>query len=195
MLCGTPIADVEARLSEALTASLRVPATDRPLFIAGYLQGNQSSSPQSVLEEPSDLDAEIAEISSLLKAAVNSACCRNEEPFTSIAAYIIRQHSMKDDDLPIDEAAVDPEPISAEATGTPEKQQPRSLNDLKDAVGLSNHAAPRAKSAPVLGTSASNVLPAVIGAFQDEAARKAAKVVDQSIIDAAIRAGAATQDE
>jgi hypothetical protein len=191
MLGGTPLSDVEGKLSAALTASLRVAPADRPMYIANHIRGQDVTVKPYAAARPADLDAEISELTKLLKAAVNSASRRQGEPLNSIADYILQQLTPDEGDPVLEEPVrKSSQPSTGQKTGEQSsKSTPRSANVLKDA--LASRAKATTPRRTVLGSTASSVLPAVMGAFQDEAAKRAAREVDHSIIEAAMQAGAA----
>lgn len=198
MLCGTSIADLEAKLSAALTASMRVPAEYRPSFIAYWLLDTQSPVPYPELtEKPPNLDAEINALTALIREAVNSASRQPDDPLPNIASYLMRTHGDNEDE--VDELEEEPVP-DVQPKQLPRRpasstvQKKRDMRDLRAALGLGkNSCTPPRKTVPVLGHSASSVLPAVIGAFQDEQSKKATKRVDMNIIDMALEAGAVNE--
>lgn len=199
MLCGTPVAEIEAKLSKALSASLHVPAAERAIFIAQHLLGHEPRPEMPTIQKPDNFEGELTSLSALIKAAVNSASRRRDsEPIQSIADYLVL-HCTSDEELlmVIDEEEKEANTSSSLSSAlanagagksSSQKATPKNLSALKSLVGARRRSSVSA-ARTVLGRSASTVLPAVIGAFQEEAAKKAAKAIDQSIIDAAMKAG------
>ena len=92
MLGGVPLADVEAALSAALNASLCVPARERPAFIARRLVGDATDAlPALPAERPAELEDELAELSELVRDAVNCAARHADQPLQRIADHLLRQ--------------------------------------------------------------------------------------------------------
>ena len=203
MLCGMAIADVEAKLGAALTASLRAPAAERTAFIAQFLQ-SEGKAPLPVVQNsqpPVDLDAEIATLAQVIRMAVNSASRRSGDPIQNIAMFLLRQCGEDEQETPASESGPESSAEQQQSSSSPSAAadsaagaKPRNLTGLRSALGVDGRVSPVARR-PVLGNDASQVLPAVIGAFQEEAARKAAKQVDESLIAAAMTAGAANAEE
>ena len=91
MLGGVPLADVEAALSAALNASLCVPARERPAFIARRLVGDANDAlPALPAERPAELEDELAELSELVRDAVNCAARHADQPLQRIADFLLR---------------------------------------------------------------------------------------------------------
>ena len=92
--CCWDVAALEARLSDAVSASLRVVADERPSFIALSLLGKDTSSATPLTEHPTDqqLEGELALLALLLRDAVNCAArhAPDEPPLENIAAFIIQ---------------------------------------------------------------------------------------------------------
>lgn len=201
MLCGTSIADVEAKLSAALTASLGVAAADRPLFIAQHLQGLELTVQPvtSYAQPPADLDEQIAVLTKLTKDAINSASRRSGEPVQSIAMFFLRQcgeDEAEPEPVPKPAPAPAPEPeLFDKPTGSSAAEsKPSNMAELKAKLGIAPKASTPRRTG-LAGASPADVLPAVVSAFQEEAARKAAKQVDENLIEQALAAGKANAVE
>lgn len=200
MLAGMPIAEVEQRLSEAASSSLWVPPSQRPLHIAELLLGLQPETELlETMQKPSNLDVEIQALTTLIRNAVNSAARRDGDPLENIAAFLLQLYA---EDLEETETE-EPEAQQVEAHAATAltqtlkaasaskevprpKPPPRSLSALKAILGKPKG---QRSGLPVLGRTASSVFPAVVGAFQEETAKRAAKTIDESVIGAAIAAG------
>lgn len=213
MLCGQPFSDVEARLSASISASLRVHEPDRAFFISQHLLGEDVSAllPQVPLPKPDNFEAEVATLTGLVKAAVNSASRQGgSEPLHNIAEYLLLYCIEDEELLAYDEDQPVPTSIGTESTApastsaltgalatagagkavAKQKPPPRNLAELKAAIGSLNKKKKTVRnSTTVLGKSASTVMPAVIGAFQEEAAKRAAQSIDEGVIAAAMAAG------
>lgn len=204
MLGGSPIAEVEAALSAALTASLRVPSRERPAFIAELLVAAAEGKPAAAAAwadapktKPPGFDDELEEISELVRNAVNCAARHADHPLHRIADHLLRQgRSTVGLTLPGDdafEAAVAP-PLAVmnapSAEPVPPAAPSSSSGNPLAAIIEQRRAGGASRDVPVLGKSSSTVLPSVIGAMQEEAAKRIAKNVDEGVIAEAMKAGA-----
>ena len=251
------IKEIEAALSAAASASLRVIAEERPGYIALTLLGQDASGAELLNGPPTDLNAEIASLSSLLREAVNAAARRQDsklKPLHHIAGesptldtghtqrrnrtsqltfstrspllsvYLIEKDMEVPDSEPLPEDALTsfvaeeqaaaaqaaaaegqaarralagvaaalaargkPGKISAhvaKAAATPQSQEEKANADAKRQALLRRQKSQRAprRNVPVLGRRASEVLPAVIGTFQDYASNRAARMVDENVV-------------
>ena len=214
MLGGMAIAEVEAVLSAAMTASLCVPARDRVPFVAQLLiaaaEGRDVASAAKLLnadpptEKPPSLDDEISELNELVRDAVNCAARHADEPLRRMADHLLRQSRQTPLQLPGDDAAdaaaaataaaavAARQPVPSPATAPPAAAKAtESANPLQKA--LEARRAPHAgRDVPVIGKTESAVFPSVVGALQHEAAKRAARVVDESVIAQAMKAGSHT---
>ena len=204
MLCGMPVAQVEEALSSALTDSLRVPASQRPAFIANRLVAGTSDAaalPDAPQTRPPELDAEIEALNRLVRDAVNCAARHSDQPLQRIADYILRLQpdgaglALEGDELqqhmpqlePIAEASASRSPVPAL---TPAAVRKAAITGKTENPVIQAIAARRKeKIVPLLGKTASTVLPAVIGAFEEEAAKRIARTIDEDVIAEAMKAG------
>ena len=207
MLGGVPIADVEAALSSALSASLRVPVHERPEFIARFLTAAADGQPVPALPEPPSekppaLDDEIAELNEMVRTAVNCAARHPDQPLRRIADHMLRQgqstHGLKlagdeeEEATAAELAAAYSAALSAAeaAASAPSPERPANAPNPVQKVLAARRAA---RDVPVLGKTPSAVLPNVIGALKEETAKRAAREVDERIIAQAMKAGSKTE--
>jgi hypothetical protein len=216
-------ATLEATLSEAATASLRVAADERPAFIALTLLGRDTSSAPQLDRRPAHFESEVAGLALILRAAVNAAARRPyEPPLEAIAAALIQGDSVDMDDdevfeerscataaapgaaVPAGEPQGAPSPTVASAIalalagrGKDPTKQPAS--PMRRVTSASSGDKPRAVPAPVrqrsrskkvrapvLGTQASSVFPAVIGVLQEHQSKKAMRELDNAVVEAVL---------
>ena len=209
---GMPIAEIEQALTAALTRSLCVAPADRPAFIARHLADGEAAATALLPAQPkppAELDAAVANLAALAKEAVNVAARHGDQPLQRIADYLLRSSGRPglrlEGDIVVEEEAAPP-PAAAEAAGSSPAAAAAapptaaaaaaaastSGGVLAAALQKSSAATAGASaSKPTLGSRPSKVLPAVIGAFQEEAAKRIAKHVDEDVIAEAMRAGAA----
>ena len=179
-------------LSSALTASLRVPLDERPRFIAQTLRGEPPVVSIPV-KEPDDLDAEIDILVELLKEAVNSACRRPQvEPIESIIMFLLR---VDGDDSQEEPVYAPPDPCDTPEQAAARRRPPRSIREFRSLLGIRAKSAAGARPKQTMGRTASVVFPTVLGAFQEQAAKRAAKEVDERVIAEAIEAHELAMEE
>ena len=211
MLGGQPIAEIEAALSDAMTNSLYVPSAERAAFVANHLvrcaEGASSSSapplPKPPTEKPPNLDEEIAELNDLVRDAVNCAARHADQPLRRIADHLLRQDvtTRAGIELPGDEPPQDAPPseppspertASAAAAAATAAAAPAVPGNALLAKVLANRKLGDAAK-PTFGKTPSAILPSVIGAFEEKAAERMAKEVDESLIEQAMMAGEKTE--
>jgi hypothetical protein len=206
MFGGRETAEVERILSTALTASLRVSAVDRPVFIAQHLLGGELPvQPSEHPEKPADIDEEIMDLAELLKSAVNSAARYPDEPIRRIADHILRQvgdHGLAFGTDQFQEQPSSPSSPAYRFLGPPSPPQVEQKRQTVPAQAQGANPMHRAmqerisakRQVPaVLGNRASAVLPSVVGAFEEQAARRMARHVDEGVVNQALRAGQQAQ--
>jgi hypothetical protein len=217
-LCDEPVQAVERALSAALTASLRVSSEDRPPFIALHLLKHTlpqaydidlPDPPADVASPPLDLDGELRQLTAQLKEAVNAGVRRSLHDrcslYEGIADHLLLLDggvglaSLNEDDGACEEA-VDTTMMGAAAPGVaapPGAQaRPKATRHSSWRMGKGELMAALSKRPKkigfhrvLLGRTPSAILPAVVGAFQESAANKAARKVDKSILQEAMAAG------
>ena len=217
MLCGERLHEIENALSIALTQSLRFPAKSRPIFIGRHLLGQEqdtSIAPLAVM--PQAVEKEIDDLRALVNLAVNNAARYNDEPIRRIADYFLRHCGMQEPELAgtigttekelqqsEDDAMAEADAsLAAERQAAAEQQAAASdqrlaakktpLTRVLDLRDRQRSDAAATQQFAKLGRRASQVLPTVIGAFQEEAAKRQAREVDESVIAEAMAAAAKT---
>ena len=196
-LGGTPIAEVEALLSSALTASLCLPAEDRPAFIAQQLVGAGAAAPppKPPSKKPPHLEDEIAELNEMVLNAVNCAARHEDQPLQRIADHLLRQGREKlglqlagdDEELALGRAEAEAAATAAAAASMAASSKPSAsaINPVLQALQSRR----RANNVPVMGKTTSTISQSVVGALQDEHAKKVAKTIDEDVIREAMAAG------
>ena len=188
-LGGISIAEVEAKLSSALTASLCAPADERAAFIARYLVAGQAGipPPKRLAEKPPNLEDEVAELNEMLRDAVNCAARHADQPLQRIADYLLRQEFEGNGlELEGDKEAA----LVAIAAATPAAVTPAAsaftatLNPVQKALN-----ARRKPDMPVLGKTESTAGQHFVGMLQEENAKRIARTVDDDVIREAMAAG------
>ena len=216
MLCGMMLYEVEDALSVAMTQSLRYQRGDRPVFVARHLIGQKPGDGLTLLTEKpkshSLLKQEIAELTALVKLAVNCASRHEDEPLKRIADHLLR--NARGTEAGIETISAAEAQVQAQAKAVAEEEAQRMQQELEELASkgggsgvispakgniLARVLAHREKERvqergqmgfPMLGKRPSAVLPTVISAFQEQAARKQAREVDHKLIEDAMAAGA-----
>ena len=213
MLCGIVLYEVEDALSIAMTQSLRYQPSDRPVFIAQHLIGRKPGDGLALLTEKpksqSVLKQEIAELTSLVKLAVNCAARHEDEPLKRIADNLLR--SARGTEAGIETISAAEAQAQAQAKAAAEEAAQKMQQELEEQAAKGGAAAISPAKGNVLarvlahrekerqeekgpgfigsiGKRPSSVLPSVISAFQEQAARKQAREVDHKLIEEAMAA-------
>jgi hypothetical protein len=204
MIGGEYLYEIEDALSVAMTASLRYPAKSRPAFIGRHLlRQNQDPGLTQLSTMPAHLNQEIEELQNIIAGAVNSAARYNDEPLRRIADCLLRHGGGPGSGLDaigraekqaqqeeMDAAAA--LKAQAAAQGAEREVVGKSReNPLLRALGARDQerAADQSMQPMRLGKRPSQVMPSVIGTFQEAAARRQAREVDDDVIAAAMAAG------
>jgi hypothetical protein len=211
MLGGEYLYEIEDALSVAMTASLRFPAKSRPIFIGRQLlRQNQDASLVQLTAMPARLNQEIVELQDIVAGAVNSAARYNDEPLRRIADFLLRHGGGPGSSLDAigkAEQSLQKEELEAAAARAAEVSVQRQgqevvgssmENPLLRVLNLREQerrdATDGQQPMPVkLGKRPSQVMPSVIGTFQEAAARRQAREVDDDVIAQAMAAGARNQ--
>ena len=211
MLGGEYLYEIEDALSVAMTASLRFPAKSRPIFIGRQLlRQNQDASLVQLTAMPTRLNQEIVELQDIVAGAVNSAARYNDEPLRRIADFLLRHGGGPGSSLDAigkAEQSLQKEELEAAAARAAEVSVQRQgqevvgssmENPLLRVLNLREQerrdATDGQQPMPVkLGKRPSQVMPSVIGTFQEAAARRQAREVDDDVIAQAMAAGARNQ--
>jgi len=201
-----PMDDLEAGLATALRASLVFDAKTRPAYIALRLLHEMMADtydvvmppPPKVQVAPKDIDATIAELTRVVKEAVNSGVrqATADEVRCSIVEGIADHLLLLNGGGGLfGDGQVEPEEIAATNGAQADASEAApALSEVDKnvvAAALAGRGGPRKVSYAryVLGRSATAVMPAVIGAFQEQAAKRAAREVDDKLINESVEAG------
>ena len=209
-------AQLEQALSEAFNASLRYPAPQRPVLVAHQLIGIALPSfarHSRLTVRPVDFDAEVKALAAEMQEAVNSAARHADVSRRRIADHLLRASQQPGLDFACDEnelakiAEREAEAAAAAANSTVTasrsadvEARDRSTLGPRTALADSVRADVTSRSTtqhqiapPTLGSRPSAIFPTVIGAFQEQAAKRVAREVDESVIEQAIQAGLKAQ--
>ena len=207
MLGGEHLYEIEDALSVAMTASLKFPANSRPSFIGRHLlRQNQDPSLLQLEHKPAHLNEEIAELQTIVAEAVNSAARYDDEPLGRIADCLLRhgggcgsgldaigkvEQLLQKEDM---EFAVACAAKAANAPPEGEMASNSRVNPLLRVLSLRDKERRDAQDGEQsitikLGKRPSQVMPSVIGTFQEAAARRQAREVDEEVIALAMAAG------
>ena len=217
MIGGLQLSAIEEKLAVAMSDSLRVVALDRPKFIAMQLLGELEPGTGCRLQQsqPTNLVAEIAQLTTSIKMAVNTAARHNDEPLRRIADSLLRSVGAAHPGLnsitvaDVQEQKMAAAKVAEEAVDNRTPSATRTAND-NSAAGISSISAnplqrvldqreqsrrdeDTTRAMPKLGSRPSQILPTVIGTFQEAAAKKQAREVDDDLIAEAMAAGMAHQ--
>ena len=206
----TNVATLEQALQISMSASLLYEEKARPTYIALRLLHELDEdydvvdllSPSASIPlaggPPKDMGAAVASLTELVKAAVNGAVRNREMSIAEgIANHLLllnHEHGLlgADDDVDEAEAASDGAATPPAPAATDKKSadaRPAAMRTMRQALEAKGPQKKVSYARVVLGRQASSVLPAVIGAFQDEAAKRAARLVDDVTIRKAVKEG------
>ena len=217
MIAGHPLAPLEEGLATALSASLLQPAPTRASYIALRLLKElmpeqydiDAPPPLQAPPEGEELKAAVQQLQRLTKEAVNSAVRRASQVSDTqtsvverIADYLLLLDGGGGLFVTVDDAGGSGDPWTFEPDNLAAAQS-ANLNELarvreqrgdsgKHLLAAAIALAPRRKvsyARIILGRAASSVMPAVVGAFQDHAARHAARIVNEQFIAESIKEG------
>jgi len=217
MIAGHPLAPLEEGLATALSASLLQPAPTRASYIALRLLKElmpeqydiDAPPPLQAPPEGEELKAAVQQLQRLTKEAVNSAVRRASQVSDTqtsvverIADYLLLLDGGGGLFVTVDDAGSSGDPWTFEPDNLAAAQS-ANLNELarmreqrsdsgKHLLAAAIARAPRRKvsyARIILGRAACSVMPAVVGAFQDHAARHAARIVNEQLIAESIKEG------